>query len=110
MAKPFYRTEKNGRVVLYGPFASGREAASCGVFSRSDAELALGTKTHHLESYLFQGVSFYDDDDIASLVSDPGSCFYKSVKVKPATALQAHPDWKGRDLKFLADYYFKDLA
>lgn len=107
MTKPFYYTEKDKKVVIYGPFASERETARAGLFARSNAELNRACKARiPIDSYLHQGVSFYDEEELKALTEDPGAFRYDSVKIKPASALKLHSDWRGRDLEFLEKYYF----
>ena len=96
-----------GRVTVYGPFQDKRSARAANIFYRSNDEFSRASKlgVYGWENYTHVGVSYYSAEELESVAQDPGTCYLKSFKVKPSTALKIHADWKNSDREYLTTYY-----
>lgn len=84
----------NEAVKFYGPFASKRDAMKVYYFHRSLEEREQANNNNLNRLYVTKHIIREGDEEIASILNDPGSYGYVSAKLFPPTALRKHPSWK----------------
>jgi len=85
----YYVADRGRQRTIYGPYATSKDAAFAGYFHKPVADR---DKTP-ANIFFSRGVQEYDEDEIASLLNDPGEYDFKSVKLVHR-APPMHASWK----------------
>lgn len=93
--KIYYSTvDRALNLRLYGPFESEELAGKAGAVHRSEEHFRTYLRRFETWGAFRNGVSRYDENEIASLTASPQENGYKSFKVFPASAMKVHVSWK----------------
>ena len=84
-------------LTLYGPFPNEEEAQEANFFGTPQDEVNRALKQHGAQPWR-DGVQAYSRDELVDLQDDPGAYEFRSVVLKPASALRAHPSWRSLTL------------